>query len=85
MTASIGSDSVAWQKVVERCQTHPLLLRELMLRVRKQQAQQKIHARQRKTSHLDESVTGEYDTHASSHEDEESLQDVSAPKNTMKL
>ena len=83
MTENIGSDSVAWQKVVERCQMHPLLLRELQRTVEKQQVQQRSHARHRKARHLDESATGKHHTHASRHEDEERLQNVSAPKNTM--
>ena len=40
MTENIGSDSVAWQKVVKKCRNNPLLMRELMLLVQKQKKEQ---------------------------------------------
>ena len=82
MTENIGSDSVAWQKVVERCQTHPLLLRELMLRVQKQQKEQiKVH----KTRYLAESGPNKRPVQSTALETDDSSEQPTDTGNTMRL
>ena len=80
MTEDIGSDSVAWKKVYEQCQSNPFLIKELALRI---QQQQKDRLRQAKIRQQIEPAPDKHLTQSSDKEDEADLQESTALRLTV--
>ena len=80
MTEDIGSDSVAWKKVYEQCQSNPFLIKELALRI---QQQQKDRLRETKIRQQIEPAPNKHITQTSDKEDEADLQESTALRLTV--